>query len=255
MPIIWRKNKIITLPKPEKLQPKSQPHNFFIWGKTMSGKSYFASFFPSPLILNTDGNSEQGSAPSIQIRNIRNTDGTLKQSAIVQLDEIITALQTNNPGYQTVVVDVIDDICVMIEQAICLDAGVQALSDIPYGKGYAMFNTALQQFVMDLKALPLNVIYISRELSITDENTGVTTYEQSLKTKYYNIVNGNCDVVIRTKKVGDGQNASYFREVKDLRTMYDPANITNKRVLQLLESCSGMFTKEQLEKLHKGDKK
>ena len=246
---------MITLPKPEKLQPKSQPHNFFIWGKTMSGKSYFASFFPSPLILNTDGNSEQGSAPSIQIRNIRNTDGTLKQSVTVQLDEIITALQTNNPGYQTVVVDVIDDICVMIEQAICLDAGVQALSDIPYGKGYAMFNTALQQFVMDLKALPLNVIYISRELSITDENTGVTTYEQSLKTKYYNIVNGNCDVVIRTKKVGDGQNASYFREVKDLRTMYDPANITNKRVLQLLESCSGMFTKEQLEKLHKGDKK
>ena len=246
---------MITLPKPEKLQPKSQPHNFFIWGKTMSGKSYFASFFPSPLILNTDGNSEQGSAPSIQIRNIRNTDGTLKQSVIVQLDEIITALQTNNPGYQTVVVDVIDDICVMIEQAICLDAGVQALSAIPYGKGYAMFNTALQQFVMDLKALPLNVIYISRELSITDENTGVTTYEQSLKTKYYNIVNGNCDVVIRTKKVGDGQNASYFREVKDLRTMYDPANITNKRVLQLLESCSGMFTKEQLEKLHKGDKK
>lgn len=246
---------MITLPKPQKLQPKSQPHNFFIWGATMSGKSYFSSFFPSPLILNTDGNSEQGSAPSIQIRNIRNTDGTLKQSAIVQLDEIITALQTNNPGYQTVVVDVIDDICVMIEQAICLDAGVQALSDIPYGKGYAMFNTALQQFVMDLKALPLNVIYISRELSITDENTGVTTYEQSLKTKYYNIVNGNCDVVIRTKKVGDGQNASYFREVKDLRTMYDPANITNKRVLQLLESCSGMFTKEQLEKLHKGDKK
>ena len=248
---------MITLPKPQKLQPKSQPHNFFIWGATMSGKSYFSSFFPNPLVLNTDGNSEQGSAPSIQIRNIRDANGKLKQSAIKQLDEIITALQNNNPGYQTLVVDVIDDICVMIEQAICIDAGVQALSDIPYGKGYAMFNTALQQFVMDLKALPLNVIYISRELSITDEDTGVTTYEPSLKTKYYNIVNGNCDLVIRTKKVGDGQNASYFREIKALRTKYDPKNITNHRILQLLETCSGMFTKEQLEELHKekGDKK
>lgn len=248
---------MITLPKPQKLQPKSQPHNFFIWGATMSGKSYFSSFFPNPLVLNTDGNSEQGSAPSIQIRNVRDANGKLKQSAIKQLDEIITALQNNNPGYQTLVVDVIDDICVMIEQAICIDACVQALSDIPYGKGYAMFNTALQQFVMDLKALPLNVIYISRELSITDEDTGVTTYEPSLKTKYYNIVNGNCDLVIRTKKVGDGQNASYFREVKALRTKYDPKNITNHRVLQLLETCNGMFTKEQLEELHKekGDKK
>lgn len=243
------------LPKVEKLSPKSEPKNFFIWGAPMTGKSYFSSFFPNPLILNTDGNSKQGSAPSIQLRNIRNEAGGLKQSVIKQLDDIVIALQVENPKrpenqqFKTIVVDVIDDVCIQIEQAICLDAGVQALSDIPYGKGYAMFNTALQQFVMDLKALPLNVIYISRELAITDENTGATTYEPSLKAKYYNIVNGNCDVVIRTKKIGDGQNASYFREVKALRTMYNPANITDHRILQLLESCSGMFKKEDLEKL------
>lgn len=243
------------LPKVEKLSPKSEPKNFFIWGAPMTGKSYFSSFFPNPLILNTDGNSKQGSAPSIQLRNIRNEAGGLKQSVIKQLDDIVIALQVENPKrpenqqFKTIVIDVIDDVCIQIEQAICLDAGVQALSDIPYGKGYAMFNTALQQFVMDLKALPLNVIYISRELAITDESTGATTYEPSLKTKYYNIVNGNCDVVIRTKKIGDGQNASYFREVKALRTMYDPANITDHRILQLLESCTGMFKKEDLEKL------
>lgn len=246
---------MINLPKVEKLKPKSQPRNFFIWGSPMTGKSYFSSFFPNPLVLNTDGNSEQGSAPSIQLRNIRNETGGLKQSVIKQLDDIITALQVENPKrpadqqFKTIVIDVIDDICVMIEQAICLDAGVQALSDIPYGKGWTMFNTVLQQFVMDLKALPLNVIYISREDDKTDENTGVTTYKPSLKTKYYNIVNGNCDVVIRTKKIGDGQNASYFRDVKALRTMYDPANITDRRILQLLESCKGMFKKEDLEKL------
>ena len=243
------------LPKVEKLSPKSEPKNFFIWGAPMTGKSYFSSFFPNPLILNTDGNSKQGSAPSIQLRNIRNEAGGLKQSVIKQLDDIVIALQVENPKrpenqqFKTIVIDVIDDVCIQIEQAICLDAGVQALSDIPYGKGYAMFNTALQQFVMDLKALPLNVIYISRELAITDESTGATTYEPSLKTKYYNIVNGNCDVVIRTKKIGDGQNASYFREVKALRTMYNPANITDHRILQLLESCTGMFKKEDLEKL------
>ena len=94
---------VIQLPKDEKLQPKTQPHNFFIWGATMSGKSYFASFFPHPLVLNTDGNSEQGTAPSIQIRNIRDEDGTLKQSAIEQLDDVITALSQKNTfrmGYQ-----------------------------------------------------------------------------------------------------------------------------------------------------------
>lgn len=252
---------MITLPKVEKLKPKSQPHNFFIWGETMSGKSYFSSYFPNPLVLNTDGNSEQGQAPSIQIRNIRDANGKLQQSAIKQLDDIITALQVENPKrppkeqFQTIVIDVIDDICVMIEQAICINEGVQALSDIPWSKGYAMFNSALQQFVMDLKALPMNVIYISREISITDEKSNITTYKQSLKDKYYNVINGNCDLVIRTSKVGAGQNIHYMREVKAARTKYLPENITNKRVLDLLLTCKGMFSDEVLKQYKESKKK
>lgn len=252
---------MIQLPKVATLKPKSQPHNFFIWGETMSGKSYFSSYFPNPLVLNTDGNSEQGQAPSIQIRNIRDANGKLQQSAIKQLDDIITALQVENPKrppkeqFQTIVIDVIDDICVMIEQAICINEGVQALSDIPWSKGYAMFNSALQQFVMDLKALPMNVIYISREISITDEKSNITTYKQSLKDKYYNVINGNCDLVIRTSKVGAGQNIHYMREVKAARTKYLPENITNKRVLDLLLSCQGMFSDEVLKQYKENKKK
>ena len=238
---------MIDLPKPTKLEPKAQPHNFFIWGAPMSGKSYFASFFPNPIVLNTDGNSEQGTAPGFQIRNLRDKNGNPTQLVTKQMDDIILALQNQAQGedtFKTVVVDVIDDIIVMLEQAICWDNGVKSLGDIPYGKGYALFNTALQQLVMDLKALPMNIIYISREISITDENTGATTYHPSLKTKYFNIVNGNCDVEIRTKKVGDGVNASYFREVKSLRTQYEKKNITDKRILQLLETCNGIFKEE-----------
>ncbi len=252
---------MIQLPKVATLKPKSQPHNFFIWGETMSGKSYFSSYFPNPLVLNTDGNSEQGQAPSIQIRNVRDANGKLQQSAIKQLDDIITALQVENPKrppkeqFQTIVIDVIDDICVMIEQAICINEGVQALSDIPWSKGYAMFNSALQQFVMDLKALPMNVIYISREISITDEKSNITTYKQSLKDKYYNVINGNCDLVIRTSKVGAGQNIHYMREVKAARTKYLPENITNKRVLDLLLTCQGMFSDEALKNYKESKKK
>lgn len=238
---------MIDLPKPKKLEPKAQPHNFFIWGAPMSGKSYFASFFPNPIVLNTDGNSEQGTAPGFQIRNLRDKNGKPTQLVTKQLDDIILALQNQDQGedtFKTVVVDVIDDIIVMLEQAICWDNNVKSLSDIPYGAGYALFNTALQQLVMDLKALPMNIIYISRENSITDDSTGATTYHPSLKTKYFNVVNGNCDVEIRTKKVGDGVNASYFREVKSLRTQYEKKNITDKRILQLLETCNGIFKKE-----------
>lgn len=231
---------MIQLPKDEVKKPQPEPHNFFIWGATMSGKSYFASFFPHPLSLNTDGNAEQGSVPSIQIRNVRGKDGKLTQSVIKQLDEIITVLQTTPHTFKTILIDVIDDICTMIEQAICIDNDVQALSDIPYGKGFATFNGVLQQFVMDLKALPMNVIYISRELIVTDDQTNTSEAVPSLKTKYYNVVNGNCDLVIHTQKFGKD---TYTRTVTDRRTKYKPENIKDARVRKLLETCTGMFDK------------
>lgn len=226
------------LPEDKPCQPKKEPHNFFVYGATMSGKSYFTSFFPHPLVLNTDGNSEQGTAPSIQIRNVRDERGNLKSSCIQQLDEIVTALQQPNCTFQTVIVDVIDDICVMIEQAICLKRNVQSLDQIGYGRGYAAFNAVLQQFVMDLKALNQDVIYISRELALVDEKTGATSKVPSLKTKYYNIVNGNCDLVIHTEKFGKNV---YRRSVKDYRQVYKAEDIKNERVRKLLSSVEGMF--------------
>jgi hypothetical protein len=225
------------LPEDKPVKPVLAPHNYFIWGATMSGKSYFASFFPHPLSLNTDGNSEQGTAPSIQIRNIRGKNGKLKQSVITQLDEIITALQAEDNTFQTIIIDVIDDICVMIEQAICIENGVQSLADMPYGKGFALFNSVLQQFVMDLKALPMNVIYISRELENTDDGGNIEPMP-SLRSKYYNIVNGNCDLVIHTQKFGRDH---YTRTVTDRRAQYKLDDIQNERVRKLLQSCKGMF--------------
>lgn len=231
---------MIKLPEDKPMKPKPQPRNFFIYGAPMAGKSYFASFFPHPLSLNTDDNAEQGTTPSIQIRNIRDKNGRLTQSVIKQLDDVIVALQSTDNSFKTLIVDVIDDICVMIEQAVCIENNVQALSDIPYGKGYAIFNTVLQQFVMDLKALPMNIIYVSREMQNVDERTGEVTTTPSLKVKYQNIVEGNCDLVIQCQKFGKD---TYTRTVKSKRTKYEAKNITDPRIKQLLESCDGMFEK------------
>lgn len=225
------------LPEDKPVKPVIEPHNFFIYGAPMAGKSYFASFFDHPLSLNTDGNSAQGTAPSIQIRNLFNQDGSLRQNSIQQLSSIIVALQQPGVTYKTVIVDVIDDICVMFEQAICKQFGALSLADIPYGKGYQLLNASLQQFVLDLKALPMDIIFISRELDKTNEKTGRTDYVPSLKSKYYDIVTGNCDLVIRMSKVG----SEYIRQVTQKRAAYKPSDIKNERVRKLLASCQGMF--------------
>jgi len=226
------------LPKNEPHKPINTPQNFFIYGATMSGKSYLAERFPNPLFINTDGNSLAQTAPSIQIRNVKSPDGkSLSKNVIDQLDAIVTALQNENHSYETVVVDVIDDVCVMIEQAICIEQGVPTLADIGYGKGFSMFNSVLQQLVTDLKALPINVVYISRANKVGE---GIQEHEvPSLRTKYYNIVNGNADLVIYTQKIG----RKYIRRVTDRRKAYVRDQIKNEKILNVLDNVSGVFEK------------
>lgn len=206
----------------------------------MSGKSYLAGEFPNPLFLDTDGNADANPYPSIQLRNVRNKNGDgFEQSVIDQLDQIILELQTTDHSYETIVLDVIDDIVVMIEQYITVNAGVDSLGDIGYGKGYAAFNNIFQQLVIDLKALPINVIYVSR--ISTWEDNGIQKEEPSLKEKHVNIVNGNCDYMIQTKKIGK----NYVRTVKAKRKNYQRDRIGDERILEILETVTGAFERSQ----------
>ncbi|OYQ68291.1 AAA family ATPase [Aerococcus sp. 1KP-2016] len=213
------------------------PKNFFIYGATMNGKSYLASEFPNPLFLDTDGNASANPYPSVQLRNIRGKSGKIERSVVDQFDEIITELQTTKHTYETVVLDVIDDIVVMIEQYICDREGVETIGDIGYGKGYAAFSNIFQQLVIELKALPINVVYVSR-ISTREENN--VTYEiPSLKTKHVNIVNGNCDYMIQAKKVGK----NYIRIAKEKRKNYQRDQIADQRILTILDTVTNAFEK------------
>ena len=229
------------LPKNELKKPTDTPKNFFIWGATMAGKSYLAGEFPNPLFLNTDGNALANPYPSIQLRNVRGKDGyTLDGKSVVdQLNDVITELQTTNHGFETIVLDVIDDIVIMIEQYICDKARVEALADIGYGKGYAAFTSIFQQLVIELKALPYNVIYVSRNLTKQENNVEIDI--PSLKEKHQNIVNGNCDLNIQCKKVGK----NYIRSIKAKRKNYVREEIGNKEILPILDSITGVFDRSQ----------
>lgn len=107
------------LPENKPQIPKDTPRNFFFYGETMSGKSYLANEFPAPIVLNTDGNAEANTVPSIQLVNEKDEQGRITKSVISQIGEILLALQTQKHTYQTVVVDVIDDVIEMIKIAVC----------------------------------------------------------------------------------------------------------------------------------------
>ena len=227
------------LPPNKPTKTVDTPKNFFIYGATMNGKSYLASEFPNPLFLDTDGNASANPYPSIQLRNVRGENGKISESVVDQFDQIITELQTTQHGFETVVLDVIDDIVVMIEQYICDREGVETIGDIGYGKGYAAFSNIFNALVIELKALPINVIYVSR-IATREENN--VSYEiPSLKEKHVNIVNGNCDYMIQAKKVGK----NYLRIVKEKRKNYQRDKIDDERILKILDNLTGAFDKSQ----------
>lgn len=223
------------LPENKPQVPRDTPRNYFIYGETMSGKSYLANEFSNPIVLNTDGNASANSAPAIQLINARDRSGRITKSVIDQLSEILLALQTQEHTYETVVVDVIDDVIDMIKIAVCGQFGVKSLSEISYGKGYDYFNQALTELVIDLKALPMNVIYISRQISEYDDKGNATKDKPSLKDKYVNLINGNSDLMIHTEKIGN----NYNREIDRKRKTYYADQVDDKAILKILQTIRG----------------
>ena len=223
------------LPENKPQVPKDTPRNYFIYGETMSGKSYLANEFPNPIVLNTDGNAEANSVPSIQLLNDKDKSGRITNSVIKQLGE------TQEHSYETVVIDVIDDVIEMIKIAVCDELTppgkprLKSLSEIPYGKGYDFFNQAITELVIDLKALPMNVIYISRQISEYDDNGNATKDKPSLKDKYVNLINGNSDLMIHTEKIGN----NYNREVDRKRKTYYADQVDDKAILKILSTIRG----------------
>lgn len=214
------------------------PRNYFIWGPTMNGKSYLASEFPNPVIFNTDGNAAQIETPSVDLKNERDPKtGAIKKTVVEQMLELIKDLEKGGHGFETVVIDVIDDLVTLIEQAICEENDVDYIGDVPYGKGWGLRKTFITSIVVRLKALPMNVIYISRYATKLENN--VEKSIPSLGDKDLNVVNGNCDLNIMCQKIGK----KYLRRVVDRRKNYQRNWIEDERILNILDSVIGAFDK------------
>src|SRR5690606_893740 len=231
------------LPKNEHKTAKETPRNFVIYGGTMHGKTYFADEFPNPLNLNTDGNAEMIETPSINISHQRDANGKIIKSASDLLSDIIVELETTNHTFETVVIDVIDDIITLFEQEITEEHGVRSVGDISWGKGHQMLERMVRVCVMRLKELSMkkniNIIYVSR-LNIIEEND-VEMYMPSLKLKWLNIVNGNSDYTILCRKIGK----KYIRKVESKRKNYTRDKIDDERIAKLLDTVIGAYDKSE----------
>lgn len=206
-------------PKEKDITPKM----FFIWGQSMSGKTYLAREFPNPLIINTDGNAKKVETPSVEIHDFKTFVETLEE------------IEKGDHTYETIIIDLVDDIKTMMETEICETLNVSSLAEAPYGKGFSTAKMTWQRLMLRLNQLPYNVIFISHIAEKSDNNI---SYEApSLEQKYYNMCMGRCDMSIKCRKVG----SSYIRLCESKRDKYVESDVKDKKVLEILKSITGVF--------------
>lgn len=201
------------------------PKNILIWGESMSGKTYLAKEFESPLIINTDGNASKITTPSVFIKNF------------TEFKEVIEELEKGKHTFKTLIIDLIDDLETMVINHICSLAKVESLADIAFGKGFNTFNSIWKNLMMTLTQMDMNVIFISH---IVEKMDGQSSYQApALSQKCLNACMGRCDIVIKTQKIGN----NYIRLCTSKREAYKEEDIKDKKVLEILKTIKNIFSK------------
>ena len=218
------------LPKNEIKEFVKMPKMFLIWGQSMSGKTYLARQFPNILILNTDGNGAKIPEPTLEIKNF--------ETFIEAIEEI----EKGNHTFETIAIDLIDDIATMMEDYICRKNSNEAkniiytsLAEIPYGKGFAERKAIWKALMMRLSQLQYNVIGISHIIETMDGETKIQ--QPSLEQVYLNMFKGRCDAYIKCSKIG----STYIQNCEERRDHYVLADIRNTKVGEALKDVRKLF--------------
>lgn len=202
---------IMQLPSKER-RDTSAPKRKKLWlyGVPFCGKTYLANQFPVPLMLNTDGNINYVDAPYIPIKDEVVVEGriTKRKYAWDTFKEAVAELEKGSE-FETVVVDLLEDLYDACRVKVCAERGWEHESDDSF-KAYDIIRSEFLRTLRRLFALDLNIVLISHEDTSRDitkkSNDKITAIKPNIADKIANKVAGMVDIVARV--VNDGGHRS-----------------------------------------------
>lgn len=132
-----------------------------LYGEPGVGKSVFASKAPRPFFITTDGNYDW-------LVDYGAKEEDHKQ--VYSWEEAKKLFEQPFDGYDTVVVDLVEDLFKWCEQEFCKRSKLEHISDLGYGKGY---DITRNEFFLELSKLigkPKNIILISHGITFTTKD-------------------------------------------------------------------------------------
>lgn len=194
---------LMALPKNERRVRKidTKP-DFWIYGDSYVGKSTFVDNVDNVLFLNTDGNTDNTTAPVIAIKDEITKTGrvTKRKLAWEVFLDTIGDLETEENDFGAVAIDLIEDLKEHCRYYVFENNGWEHESDGGYGKGWSKVTTEWQKAIKRLKALGYQLIYISKERAdkITLKGGATrTTFVPNIDDKFANFLTGTVDLTMR----------------------------------------------------------
>ena len=136
-----------------------------LYGEPGVGKSVFASKAPKPFFITTDGNYEWledfGADPRAHAQ-------------VSSWSEAKAAFAQPYDGYETIVVDLLEDMFKWCEYEYCTRTKIEHISDVGYGKGYDITRNEFFLEISKLLGKDKNIILITHGITfVTKDRRGV----------------------------------------------------------------------------------
>lgn len=175
-----------------------------LYGEPGTGKSVWASKAPKPFFITTDGNYEW-------LEDFGADPNAHKQ--VASWDEAKKVFDGDFEGYETIVVDLLEDMFKWCEAEFCKRSKIEHVSDIGYGKGYDISRNEFFVELCKLLAKDKHVIFLCHGITFTvKDRRGVehTKYAPSnrIPDKVMDMIEGRMRYCLRcymkAEEQGDG---------------------------------------------------
>lgn len=181
----------------------------WFYGEPGSGKTTMLDNTPKPLMLNTDGNIKYVTAPYITIADNVKQEGRriIRKYGWEIFKEVIDELEKKDNDFQTIIIDLVEDLREMCRLYMYDRLGIEHESDSGYGKGWDIVKTEWLSTMKKFFNLPYdNLIIVSHEVTseITKANgQKITKISPNISEKDAKKLAGMVDMVLRVIKEDD----------------------------------------------------
>ena len=187
--------------QPHKVSRDLSGYITYIYGEGKTGKTTLASKMPKALLLAFERG--YNAIPGIMPQDIT-TWGEMKQ--------VVRELKKPEVQevYKSILIDTVDIAAGLCEKYVCSQAGVEKLSDIPYGQGWTKVKKEFEEVFRTITQLGYAVVFISHVKEKTFKKKDETEYNQyipSCPSTYNEIAKNMADIYAFAEKYEDNGTA------------------------------------------------